>query len=157
MLVPNWTRGTSPGFLATGQAIQAYGVISVVAREQGMATLTPSGPTEITSFLSDVRGGLQTGYELNWFAIVPDLDKFTWSVTGKTGTDRGPVVLDPSSLPSQGTVIVTFPFPDKVQPGAFAFTLRFDATETAPSGKTISASTTVRVTVSVAKDPATQP
>jgi hypothetical protein len=83
MIFPSWRF-----FGTTNSGMRGLGVLSILARDQSMVGLAIQGPAAIRGYLGDLAGGVDQAYGLAWPNLLPDPDKFTWSVLG-TATAGG--------------------------------------------------------------------
>jgi hypothetical protein len=147
MVVPNWTI-----FGATASGLSGMGVVTVQDRDQAMIGLTLRGPTAIKGFQLDLAGGVDKIYALNWSNLVPDPDKFTWTLSG-TASDGGVIGVAP--LSQTGSFIVSFALPEKLLLGTYPFKLTVNAVETSglDPTKTLSATTSADIEIHVLQNP----
>jgi hypothetical protein len=151
MVVPNWTV-----FGATASGLSGMGVVTVQGRDQTMVRLTLTGPTIIHMFQLDLAEGVDKIYTLNWSNLVPDPDKFTWTLSG-TAADGGVIGVAP--LSQTGRFIVSFPLPQKTPLGTYPFKLTVNAVETSGlhPAKTLSATTSADIRIDVLQNPKVLP
>lgn len=147
MIFLNWNL-----FGATEMGIVARGTLSILDRDASMVALTMTGDTGIVGYQSDLAGGAAASYGLAWSNLLPEPDQVVWQTTGKTGSDGGPVDLNPKG--QGGSFSANFALPDQVKPGLYHFNLSASASETSgkdPSQK-LTASANLSVNVDVVKD-----
>jgi hypothetical protein len=147
LVVPNWTI-----FGATASGLSGMGVVTVQGRNQTMVGLTLRGPTAIKGFQFDLARGVDQIYTLNWSNLVPDPDRFTWTLSG-TAADGGVIGLAP--LSQTGSFIVSFALPEKLSLGTYPFKLTVNAVETSglDPTKTLSATTSADIRIHVLQNP----
>jgi hypothetical protein len=141
-----------PRFGATNSGIIGLGTLTIQARTQAMVSLALAGPIAITGFQVDLAGGVDQTYSVAFPNLIPDSDKFTWAVSG-SGSDNGSITANP--LSQRGAFVATFPLPFTVKPGRFPFKLTVNATETSGTNaaNTLTAKTSMKVTLNVLKNP----
>jgi hypothetical protein len=130
-------------FRATNGGILGSGDLSIEARNQSEVALGIDGPGLITGNEGELAGNVRRDYSFTLNNLAPDADKFTWHVSGGSGTRSGSIE---STLGLGGTFTVDFPLPLHAV-GKFGFTLTVTATETCGTNpnKTLSASTSMAV------------
>jgi hypothetical protein len=130
-------------FAAAKSGILGSGDLSIEARNQDEVSLSIDGPNQISGNEGELAGNVQRDYSFTLGNLAPDADKFTWHVSGGSGTRSGSIE---SNFGLGGTFTVDFPLPLHAV-GKFGFTLTVTATETCgtDSTKTLNASTSMAV------------
>jgi hypothetical protein len=149
--VPNWTR-----FGATAGGLTGAASLALIARTPGMVGLTLQGPTALALHQGEIAGDLDQTYRLTWKNIIPDPDKFSWSISGH-GQDHGDIALNPMSF--AGAISVNLPLPPKAPPGTYNFRLTVTATETriGDPSKKLTGSTSIGIHINVVRDAPNRP